>query len=61
MPKKLPELVANRLFKNVFVCMKCNSKIRAQPDKVKNRKIRCRHCGSNNLRSKAKERRGVKA
>lgn len=61
MPKKLPELVANRLFKNVFICMNCNAKIRAQPDKVKKKKIHCRRCGGKELRLKAKERRGVKA
>lgn len=61
MPKKLPEIVAARLFKNMFVCMKCNAKIRAQPEKVKKGKIMCRRCGSKNLRLKAKERRGAKA
>lgn len=61
MPKKLPEMVAKRLYENVFVCMRCNSKIRAQPEKVKKGKIKCRHCGGKKLRLKAKERRGVKA
>lgn len=61
MAKKLPEAMANRMFKNMFVCMKCNAKIRASQDKVKQGKIKCRKCGSKHLRLKAKERRGQKA
>lgn len=61
MPKKLPETVAKRLYENMFVCMKCNSRIRAQPEKVKKGRIKCRRCGGKNLRLKAKERRGAKA
>ena len=60
MAKKLPEAMANRMFKNMFICMKCNAKIRASPDKVKTGKIKCRKCGSKQLRLKAKERRGAK-
>ena len=60
MPKKLVDVTAKRLFINVFVCMKCNAKIKAQPDKVKKGKIKCRKCGSKQLRLKAKERRGMK-
>lgn len=60
MAKKLPEPIANRMFKNMFVCMKCNAKIRSAPDKVKKKKIKCRKCGSKQLRLKAKERRGQK-
>jgi len=40
----------NRLFKNVFVCRKCKSKIRAQPGKVMEGKVRCRKCKSRALR-----------
>lgn len=61
MAKKMPEPIANRMFKNMFICMKCNAKIRAAPDKVKNKRIKCRKCGSKQLRLKAKERRGQKA
>ncbi len=61
MPKKIHEAAARRLFLNVFICMRCNAKIRAQPDKVKKGLVKCRKCGSKNLRLKAKERRGVKA
>ena len=60
MGKKIAEAAANRLFLNMFICMRCNAKIRAQPDKVKKGFIKCRKCGSKNLRLKAKERRGAK-
>lgn len=61
MPKKLSDIVAKRLFQNMYVCMNCGAKIRAQPEKVKKQKIKCRKCGSKELRLKAKERRGAKA
>ena len=60
MAKKLPEEVAKRLFTNMYVCMRCNAKIRANPAKVKLKKIKCRKCQSKQLRLKAKERRGAK-
>ncbi|MAG38907.1 50S ribosomal protein L40e [Candidatus Woesearchaeota archaeon] len=47
---KFPEAEA-RLFKNVFVCKKCKSKIRAPSLKVYAEKINCRKCGSKALRS----------
>ncbi len=61
MPKKMPESVAKRLFHNMFICMNCNAHMRTTMDKVKKKKIKCRKCGSKNLRLKAKERRGQKA
>jgi len=33
-----------RLFKNVFVCKNCNAKIRADPKKIIERKVKCRKC-----------------
>ncbi|MCK5177201.1 MAG: 50S ribosomal protein L40e [Candidatus Aenigmarchaeota archaeon] len=39
-----------RMYKNVFVCMKCNAKRRAK-SKVN---LLCRKCGSNNMRNKKK-------
>jgi ribosomal protein L40E len=61
MPKKINEASGRRLFLNMFVCMRCNAKIRSRPDRVKKGLIKCRKCGSKNLRLKAKERRGAKA
>ena len=34
----------NRLFKNIFVCKKCQSKIRADPQKILKGKVKCRKC-----------------
>ncbi|MBU1203575.1 MAG: 50S ribosomal protein L40e [Nanoarchaeota archaeon] len=46
---KFPEAQA-RLYKNVFVCKKCKSKIRALPLKVLRGRIKCRKCNSKALR-----------
>lgn len=43
MATKLPATQA-RLFKNVFVCKNCKSKIRADPRKILEGKARCRKC-----------------
>ncbi len=61
MARKLPDAVMQRMFKNMFVCMKCHAKIKSVPDKVKKGRIKCRKCGSKDLRLKAKEKRGQKA
>ena len=39
-----------RLFKNIFVCKNCKSRIRTEPIRVLSGKIRCRKCKSNALR-----------
>lgn len=46
---KFPEAVA-RLYHNVFICKRCKSKIRAQPQKVLQKKVKCRKCKSTALR-----------
>ena len=46
---KFPEATA-RLFRNIYVCKKCKSKIRAQPLKVIQKRISCRKCGHKDLR-----------
>lgn len=46
---KFPE-ADKRLFRNMFVCRKCKSKLRAQPIKVRLGKVSCRKCGSKALR-----------
>lgn len=40
----------HRMFKNVFVCRRCKSKIRALPMKVRLGRISCRKCGYKALR-----------
>jgi ribosomal protein L40E len=56
MPKTKIEAVTKRLYDRVYVCMRCNAKIRADDKKVKERKIKCRKCFSKDLRQKSKER-----
>lgn len=56
MPKTKIEAVTNRLYNRVFVCMRCNAKIRADAKKVKEGKVKCRKCFSKDLRAKSKER-----
>ncbi len=58
MSKKIAAVASKRFFHNIFICMKCNARRKAKPDMVKSRKIKCRKCGSKQLRPKAKERRG---
>ncbi len=49
MATKIPE-AQNRLFKNVFVCKKCQSKRKSSALKVLEGKTRCRKCGSTAFR-----------
>lgn len=46
---KIPE-AQNRLFKNVFVCKSCHAKIRANPIRVLEGKVKCRKCKKKALR-----------
>jgi DNA-directed RNA polymerase subunit RPC12/RpoP len=46
---KIPAAQA-RLFKNVFVCKRCKTKIRANPMKIVDRKVKCRRCNSKAFR-----------
>jgi ribosomal protein L40E len=46
---KIPE-AQKRLFKNVFVCKKCKSKIRTEPLKVLEGKVKCRKCSARSFR-----------
>lgn len=39
-----------RLFKNIFICKECKSKIRTEPLRVISGTVRCRKCKSNRLR-----------
>ena len=51
---KFPE-AANRLVRNIFVCKKCKIKIRANPIKILEEKIKCRSCGRNAFRAVRKK------
>ena len=46
---KFPE-AEKRLFKNIFVCRKCKSKLKAPTLKVIAGKVKCRKCNSKALR-----------
>ena len=46
---KIPE-AQNRLFKNVFVCKKCQSKLKTEPLKVLEGKAKCRKCAGKSFR-----------
>ena len=47
---KFPEADA-RKSRNIFVCKKCSTKIRAQNIKIIQGKIKCRRCQSNKFRT----------
>ncbi len=49
------EAAEARLFHNVYVCKDCKTKVRAPTLKVLQGKVRCRKCGSKNLRPKRKK------
>lgn len=56
MPKQKIPVVSQRVFHRVYICMRCNAKIRSDVSKVKARKVKCRKCGYKGLRPKSKER-----
>jgi len=45
-----------RIYHRVYICMRCNAKIRADAQKVIHKEIKCRKCGYKALRQKSKER-----
>jgi ribosomal protein L40E len=46
---KIPEAM-NRLYKNVFVCRRCKTKIRAEPQKILAGTVKCRKCNGKAFR-----------
>lgn len=40
----------NRLYKNVFVCKRCQTKMRADAQKILKGKVKCRKCGKRAFR-----------
>lgn len=51
---KIPEAQA-RLYKNIFVCKKCKTKIKASNIKILQKKIKCRRCGAKAFRAVRKK------
>lgn len=45
------EEAEKRLFRGIFICKKCKSKIRAPIMKVLQNKVACRKCGDKALRT----------
>lgn len=43
MAAKVPA-AQNRLYKNVFICKGCKHRMRVEPLKILNGKVRCRKC-----------------
>ena len=43
-----------RLYRNVFICRRCNAKNRSEASKVKEKTVACRKCGYKGLRPKHK-------
>lgn len=54
MATKIPAAQA-RMFKNVFVCKNCRSKIRSESRKVVEGRLRCRKCGGKAFRPISKK------
>jgi ribosomal protein L40E len=46
---KIPE-AQDRLFKNVFVCKNCKTKMKSDIQKVLKGKVKCRKCGKKAFR-----------
>jgi len=51
---KIPAAQA-RLFKNIFICKNCSSKVRAEARKILEGKVKCRGCGGKAFRPKRKK------
>ena len=54
MAQKFPE-AEKRLFHRVFICMKCGARMRADLQKVRAGKVKCRACKQKRLRPIHKE------
>ncbi|QQG39056.1 MAG: hypothetical protein HYS32_01180 [Candidatus Woesearchaeota archaeon] len=46
---KFPE-ATGRLFRNVYVCRRCKTKMRSSPLKILWKKVICKNCGGKALR-----------
>lgn len=54
MAAKIPE-VYNRKFKNVFVCRKCQTKMKSDPQRILKGKVKCRKCKKSSFRTLKKK------
>ena len=51
---KIPEAM-NRLYKDVFICKNCKTKIRSEAKRVISGKVRCRKCKGRAFRAVKKK------
>jgi len=51
---KIPE-AQNRMFKNIFVCKNCQTKIRADAQRILKGKVKCRKCKKTSFRTLKKK------
>jgi len=51
---KIPE-AQSRLFGNIFICKNCNSRVRADPRKIIEGKVKCRKCQKRAFRTTRKK------
>lgn len=51
---KFPEAM-NRIMRNIFVCKGCKTRIRANPIKILEKKVKCRSCGKKAFRAVRKK------
>ena len=45
----------NRLFKNIFVCKRCHTKVRAEARKITEGSVKCRNCMGKVFKPKSKK------
>lgn len=50
MATKIPA-AQNRLFKNIFICKRCNQKMKLEPLKILSGKVSCRKCKGKDFRT----------
>ena len=43
-------VASNRLYKNVFICKNCSRKMKVEPLKILEGKVKCRKCGKKDFR-----------
>ena len=55
MAKKVTGPIFHRLFENVFVCLRCKRKQRADPLAIRDKRVHCRKCGMSAFRPKSKQ------
>ena len=40
----------DRMFRNIFVCKRCHNKMRTEPQKILQGKVKCRKCNAREFR-----------